>query len=70
MNLFVRERICSQSSNRGFLSDFLIIPEKKRNLNEDDQLIILPSNLLIYHGKPLITKPIRFDLYPKHDAEK
>ena len=63
-------QICNQNSQIGFLSDFLIIPEKKRNLNEDDQLIILPSNLLIYHGKPLITKPIRFDLYPKHDAEK
>ena len=63
-------QICNMNSLYGFQSEFLIIPEKKRDLNEDDQLIILPGNLLIYHGKPLITEPIRFDLYPKHDAEK
>lgn len=49
---------------------FLIVSDKNRELTEDDQLIILPGNLLIYHGKPLITEPIRLSLCPKHDGEK
>ena len=51
-------------------ANFLIVSDKNRELTEDDQLIILPGNLLIYHGKPLITEPIRLSLCPKHDGEK
>jgi hypothetical protein len=51
-------------------AEFLIVPDKNRELTEDDQLIILPGNLLIYHGKPLITEPIRLSLCLKHEGEK
>ena len=51
-------------------ANFVIVPDKKRELTEDDQLILLPGNLLIYHGKPLITEPIHLSLCPKHEGEK
>ena len=74
LRLYDYESFCrgidSQAGLHVFQSVFLILPEKKRELNKDDQLVIMPGDLLIYHGKPVITKPIRLSLYPKHEGEK
>ncbi len=74
LQLYDYESFCkgidSQVGLHVFQSVFLILPEIKRDLNNDDQLVIMPGNLLIYHGKPVITKPIRLSLYPKHEDKK